>query len=554
MNGAQYLVRRLKDGGVKRVFVLCGNGLNPFLDACLDFKMQVVDVRNEQAAAYMADLTGRFTRRLGVCAVSSGPGHTNALTGLANSWWDGGPMLLISGGSSSDTLGRGHFQEVDQVGMAAPICKHARYIHSVTTLDAELEAALSASLSGRPGPSHLTVPADVLSAEVSEATARHRFHHPLVVEPQGAGDPELVSRAVELLAEAKRPFIIVGSGAFYAQAGGALHRFTGTTHIPILSPIWDRGCVDQPFPQYVGVTTSEVNGAYPLLAKADVVMTIGARVDYRVGYGQPPECAPKVRFIRIDADPTEIGRTVQPDVALVGNPRTVLEQMTEEAGHRGERNHAPWLARVREAHDSSIARWGDWGREREVPVPALRICREVKTVLDETEATFLLDGGNIGRWAHMSMFDRHPSHWMTCGASGVIGWGLPGAIAAKFERPGYPVILLSGDGSAGFTVSEIETALRFKTPYVAVIAHDSAWGIVVDGQAEGRKVASYLGEIRFDRVAEAFGARGIFIEDPDQLGPALRGSIEKDTVTVVHVPTQLGGLGVMEQRRQEPKR
>jgi acetolactate synthase-1/2/3 large subunit len=121
----------------------------------------------------------------------------------------------------------------------------------------------------------------------------------------------------------------------------------------------------------------------------------------------------------------------------------------------------------------------------------------------------LLDGGNIGRWAHMVLFDRHPAHWFTCGASGVVGWGLPGAVAAKMARPDHPLLLLSGDGAAGFTVTEIETALRFGTPYVAVVAHDGAWGIVADGQPEGRCAASKFGEIRFDRIAQALGAQGV---------------------------------------------
>ena len=127
------------------------------------------------------------------------------------------------------------------------------------------------------------------------------------------------------------------------------------------------------------------------------------------------------------------------------------------------------------------------------PLPAIRLCREIKAILDEQDPVFLLDGGSIGRWAHMILFDRHPAHWLTCGASGVVGWGLPGAIAAKLAHPERPVLLLSGDGSAGFTVTEIETALRFHTPYVGVIADDSAWGIVVDGQREDKRIASELG-------------------------------------------------------------
>ena len=174
-------------------------------------------------------------------------------------------------------------------------------------------------------------------------------------------------------------------------------------------------------------------------------------------------------------------------------------------------------------------------------MPGFRICLEMKPFL-VGDTTFLVDGGNIGRWAHTLLYTRHPSHWATCGLSGMIGWGLPGAGLSNLARPGKPVLLLSGDGSAGFTVTEIETALRFGLPYVAVIAHDSAWGIVVEGQDKDREVASRLGEIRFDKVAEALGARGVYVDDPSQLAPAISEGLGLDTVTVIHVPTQLVGV------------
>jgi len=148
----------------------------------------------------------------------------------------------------------------------------------------------------------------------------------------------------------------------------------------------------------------------------------------------------------------------------------------------------------------------------------------------------------------MTLFDRHPAHWFTCGASGAVGWGFSGAVAAKLARPDHPLLLLSGDGAAGFNVTEIETALRFGTPYVAVVAHDGAWGIVADGQNEDRCVASKFGEIRFDRVAQSLGAEGVYIENPEQLAPSIAWGLEQDKVVFIHVPTQLAGVGQWEER------
>ncbi len=571
MNGAQWLVRTLRRRGVERVFALCGNGLNPFLDACLDEQMPVIDVRNEQAAAYvrqaldirrlmqdrrsegellntaayMADAWGRMTGRLGVVAVSSGPGHTNALTGLANAFWDGGPMFLVSGCSPQRTRGLDNFQELDQVGMAAPVCKYAAMVHHIGTLPQQVDAALLLAVSGRPGPVHLTIPVDVFEAQVDEAAPQSLA--PLEVAPRCPGDPALVREAVALMAAAKRPFMVVGSGAFYARAWEPLAEFAHLMDVPIVSHIWDRCCIERPIPQYLGLTNDELNHAMPMLSRADLVLVVGARIDYRLWCGQPPHFPVEAQVVRVDVEPSEIARGRVPDLGIVGDPASVLRQMVEEARRVGCPAHTGWLAEVRAERDRLLNKWAGLGHEDVWPVPSIRICREIKPFLDQ-DVTFLLDGGNIGRWAHMTLFDRHPAHWFTCGASGVVGWGLSGAIAIKMARPDHPLLLLSGDGAAGFNVTEIETALRFGTPYVAVIAHDGAWGIVADGQPEDRRVASQFGEIRFDQVAKALGAEGVYIEDPRQLGPSIAWGLKANTVVVIHVPTQLAGISFWEER------
>jgi acetolactate synthase I/II/III large subunit len=542
MNGAEWLVRTLRERGVEVVFVLCGNGLKPFLDACVDSDLRVVDTRNEQSAAYMADAWGRMTGRLGVVATSAGPGFTNALTGLANAYWDGGPLLLISGCSAAATRGQGHFQELDQVGMAAPVCKYARLVTRADNLVHEVEAAIGAAIHGRPGPVHLTVPVDVWSQPVEAPPAGKP--QPATVQPRSAGDAGMLRAAAEWLAEAKRPFLVVGSGAFYAGAGDALREFAQRTDIPIFSHLWDRGCIEERWPQYVGVTNADLSGAYALLEEADVVMTLGARWDYRLGMrsGVVPAGA---RVIRIDADANELARGRPADLAVAADPRSAVEQLSHSWEAGGARPHTEWLARARAAREALLAKWEPRGREEDFPVSSLRLCREIQPFL-EREITFCLDGGNIGRWAHMLLWNRHPSHWFTCGASGVVGWGIPGAVALKMARPEHPLLLLSGDGSAGFTLGDIETALRFRTPYVAVVAHDGAWGIEADGRPEARRQGTTLGEIRFDRVAQALGARGVFIEHPAQIGPAIEEGLAADTVTFIHVPTQMAGLAYYE--------
>ena len=452
MNGAHWLVKALQRRGVEYVFALCGNGLKPFLDACVDLQMPVIDVRNEQSAAYMADTWGRMTKQIGVVAVSAGPGHTNTLTGLANAFWDGGPMLLISGCATTDTRGMGHFQELDQVGMAAPVCKYARFVDRVDVLEHEFTNALGASFAGRPGPVHLTIPSDVFSAQMPDsALARLQGAPPTIthVNPQAAGDPDLIRDTVEQLCDAERPVIIVGNGAFYADAGDALAQFADLTHIPIFSNMWSRGCIETPLNEYVGTTFGgETNGAFANLAEVDVALVLGAGIDYRLGYGRPPVFSESVRFIRVDVDPNELSKTIEPAIGIVGDPQSVLERMND-VGKSLQWNHQAWLAKVRRSREALLAKWATRGHEDVTPLASIRICREIQPFLDQ-DVTFLLDGGNIGRWAHMVLWNRHPAHWFTCGASGIVGWGVPGAVAAKLARPDKPVLLLSGDGSAGF--------------------------------------------------------------------------------------------------------
>jgi acetolactate synthase-1/2/3 large subunit len=383
----------------------------------------------------------------------------------------------------------------------------------------------------------------VFRAPVDEAALVRGPSAIAAVRPQGTGDENLISQAAEIVGAARRPFIVAGSGMFYADGWDALRDFAQSNDIPIVSHIWDRCCIQEAIPQYVGVTNDELNGAMAELARADVIIFAGARIDYRVGSGRPPAIAADAKIIRLDAEPAEIKRVRLPDVGIVGNPSTVLGQIGVALG---DVSFSSWLETVRAGCDCLIEKWG--GADGETwPLPGFKICQAIKPFLD-SDVTFLLDGGNIGRWAHMLLFDRHPAHWFTCGASGVVGWGLPGAVAAKRARPDHPLLLLSGDGAAGFTIAEIETALRFGTPYVAVIAHDGAWGIVSDGQPEDRCVASHFGEIRYDRVAKALGAEGVYIEDPAQLGPSIERGLASDSVVIIHVPTQLAGVSQWEGR------
>ena len=541
MTGADVLIRDLKEAGVPCIYTLCGNGLEPILTACRRGGMRVIDTRNEQAAAYMADTAGRLTRRPGVVATSSGVAHLNALTGVGNAWFDGSPMLLITGATDSATTGRGNFQDMDSVALSRPICKYAQGVNRVERISPDVREALRIALTGRPGPVHLTIPMDVLRAETRPPSGAGRKTPPLVYRYRTAADLGAVQEAAELLRKAKRPLLVAGSGAFYANAAQELARLAGLLKAPVTVPIWDRGAVEEPIPEFVGVIGS-ASGEPRLLPDADLVILAGARVDYRLGYLEPPAVSKTARIIRIDPDPLEIVQGIHPDVSLSGEVKTVFSQLIRALRSKGHAAPSAWLAEARKRDRAFRKKWMASAPQPAMPPTGRHIVEALRGVVDK-KTFFLVDGGNIGQWVHMAMADRYPERWITCGASGVIGWGIPGAMAVRSLYPEEPILVLSGDGSATFTIAELETATRQGLPFVCVIADDRAWGIVVSNMRKMGKpmVGAKLGPIRFDRVAQGFGACGLRIEDPRELPQAIREGFRADRPTLIHVPIRIGG-------------
>lgn len=543
LTGADILVAELARHGIRWVATLCGNGLNPFYLACKRAGIRLIDTHNEQAAAYIADAYARLTGQLGVCAVSSGVAHCNALTGAANAYFDGAPVLLITGASSGYGARRGVFQEFDQVALAAPICKSASFVTRSTDLAFLTRQAIAAASTGRPGPAHLTVPLDILEGEVVELAdslpARMFPSMRTVVQPE----PELMRQAAKLVSHSQRPLIIAGTGAFYAQAHEEVMEFSEIAAIPIVVPIWDRGVIEEPHPNFLGVVGA-ASGEPRLLADADLVILVGAQADYRIGFLKPPAVQKDLRIIRIDSDPCQLRQGVEPDVAIAASPPLCLREMAEEVKRLGAASsHVAWL-------EESRRRWCLF-RERWIkaplhdrPITGRHIVEAIRPFLTG-DIIFLIDGGNIGQWAHMVLVDHYPGNWITCGASAVVGWGIAGAMAAKLAFPERRVLLLSGDGAFGFTTAELESAVRQGLPFVAVVANDRAWGIVVSGQrqsfGEEGVIASEIGAIRYDEVARAFGANGVRAESAEELQDAIRQGFASGILTVIDVPISVRG-------------
>ena len=540
LTGAELLVSELKQLGVTWISTLCGNGLNPLYVACKKAGVRIVDTHNEQAAAYMADAYARLTGRLAVCAVSSGIAHCNGLTGVANAYFDGAPLLLITGASAGYGAGRGVFQEFDQVALAEPICKSSKLISRADDLSFLVRQAATTALSGRRGPVHLTVPVDVLGSKVDTSFSAKRRD---VKTSLGQAEPRLIAEAVGVIGRAYRPLLIAGTGLFYTGAGAAMMRFSELTAIPIVTPIWDRGVVEKPHPNFLGVIGA-ATGEPKCLEDADLIIMAGARVDYRVGFLTLPKVPEDAYIIRIDVDASELRQGIDPDMSILANPSVAFQQLSEEALLKRVPPHNQWLRETQRRWQAFRSTWIDKPSPNSGPMNGRHIVESIRSLLTE-DVILLIDGGNIGQWAHMVLADHYPSRWLTCGASAVVGWGVPGAMAAKLAFPDRPVLLLSGDGAFGFTVTELESAVRQGLSFVAVVANDSAWGIVVSDQSkkygEEGVIASKSGEIRFDKLAEALGANGFRVEDPKKLTHAIREAFRAERPTVIDVPISVLG-------------
>ena len=453
------------------------------------------------------------------------------MTGVANAHFDGAPMLLVTGCGPTETMGLGHFQDFDQLGMARSLCKYAKLIDRPERIHQYLHGAFSAATMGRPGPVHLTFPLDIQEAEVTIGAVQ--VHRP-VANPQSLPGPMEINRIASMLAESEQPLIVAGSGLFYDQGERALEAFSSTFDVPVVVPIWDRGAVARSLDTFMGVLGAATGGS-DLLADADLILMLGARCDYRVGYLQQPEISDHTAIVRVDSDLRELNQGTGAHVTVHSSPSAFLNDLrTICEGFVPPK--IDWMADARSRKEAFRTRVVSTKRPEE-RCHALDVVEAIGNVLTD-ETTLVIDGGNIGQWAHQVLSDRYPGHWLTCGASGVVGYGIPGAMAARLLDPDRPVILLSGDGASTFTIAELESASRQSLPFVMVLADDEAWGITLTGHEKkyGRGITSELGPIDFVMLGRSLGALGVRVDSPDGIEPAIREALTAPQPTVIHVP------------------
>lgn len=536
VTGSHLIGRALKLEGVRNIFTLAGDHILPVLDVMADMDFRFIDTRHEQAAVHMADAWGRITGQPGVSMYTT-PGFANALPGLAHALHSESPVISISGSADLAELGRGAMQEIDQIGAATPFTKGAWLVHDARRIPDFIARAVRTAFSGRRGPVHLTIPIDVQEQEVSEAEVT--FYQPgeYRAEPRVFADPSLIQQVVQLLHQAQRPLILAGGPAGYATSGELLQRFIELTHLPLMTEDLARGLVPDDHPLCFGFFERGLNRVARLLGEADVVVLLGRKQDYTIGYAQPPAVADATRIIQVDPSMTEIGRNRGVAVGILGDIQAVLEQLMTAAG-RLTWKPLPWLKQLQAEREAQVP-WLDSLSKPGTPMHAMEVHKTLTRFI-RPEDCLCFDGGDFchfGRAFHQASL---PRRWWYVPTLGMLGSALPTALAWKLAYPDSRVVVLTGDGAFGFNAMEFDTAVRHNLPVVAVLGNDAAWGI--DRQIQiglyGRPVATDLLTSRYDQVVRGLGGHGEFVERPEELAPALDRAFASGKPALVNVAVQ----------------
>ena len=525
LTGSEILARALVAQGADTLFFLMGGPMLETESALIRLGVRAIDTHHEQAASYMAHAWGRLKQRPGVCMGCSGPGATNLVTGVANAWADAAPLVAIGGSSPNINQDMDAFQEMDQVGVFRPITKWAQRVLDARRIPELVATAFRQATTGKPGPVYLDLPGDVLGQPVEESRlswpARNK------PAPRSLGDPGAVTEAIALLARSSRPLIIGGSGVWWSDASAAFQQFVEATGIPFYTTPISRGTVPEDH------DLAFLNARVKAFAEADVVLAIGTRFNYVIQFGREPRFAADLKVIHVDINPTELGHNRPADVPIAGDARAVLEQLIAEArGKIDPRRYAAWTGRLRVLDAEKQAESDKTMATDQVPIHPLRLCKEVREFL-RRDAILVVDGQEILNYGRQSIPTYVPGHRLNSGPFGCMGVGLPFGIGAKVAKPDTQVVVLHGDGSYGINAMEIDTAVRHRVPVLAVISNNGGW----TGDPEGNKPGRNLGHLRYDRMAEAFGAHAEYVDKPHEIRPALERAAASGKPAVVNVIT-----------------
>lgn len=541
-NGSEILVRCLQAENVKYLWGYPGGAVLYIYDALYkQDSIQHVLVRHEQAAVHAADGYARATGEVGVALVTSGPGVTNAVTGIATAYMDSIPMVIITGQVPTPAIGLDAFQECDTVGITRPIVKHNFLVKDVRDLALTLKKAFHIARTGRPGPVVVDIPKDV-----SLKTAP--FHYPATVEmrsynPVRKGHGGQIRKAVQLLLAAKRPYIYTGGGVILGNASAELRELVNLLGYPCTNTLMGLGAFPSSDPKFLGMLG--MHGTYEAnmtMQNCDVLLAVGARFDDRV-IGNPAHFASVQRkIVHIDIDPSSISKRVKVDIPIVGDVKDVLQeliaQLKEAQAKPDVHSLSAWWGQINEWRKRECLRYKN---STEVIKPQY-VVDKLWELTKDRDTYITSDVGQHQMWAAQYYRFDEPRRWINSGGLGTMGVGLPYAMGIKLAKPNADVFCITGEGSIQMCIQELSTCSQYKTPVKIVSLNNRYLGMVRQWQEldyQGRYSHSYMDALPdFVKLAEAYGHVGLLIEKPGDVEPALREAIKlKDRTVFLDVRT-----------------
>ncbi|MEM9177049.1 MAG: oxalyl-CoA decarboxylase [Myxococcota bacterium] len=531
IDGNTLIARSLKKQGVEHMFGIVGFPVFGIAAAAQREGIQFVGMRNEQAASYAAGAVGYFTGRPGACLTVSGPGMIHGIAGLANAYENCWPMVLLGGASNSYQEGMGAFQEAPQVELARYYSKYTARPDKAERIPFYCEQAVRTSINGRPGAVYLDFPDDMLSAQVEEDDVTIPDCCP---EPPRTMAPAAdVQRAIDVLRTAERPLVIIGKGAAYSRAEEEVRRFVEAAKLPFLTSPMGKGVVDDEH----ALSVMPARGT--ALQDADVVVLLGARLNWIMHFGLPPRFDANVKTIQVDIHAEEIGRNVPAEVGLCGDIKAVVGQLNAalEAEPFTYASDTPWWSALSEKVTENKAFVQNMMNDDAVPMGYYRVLREIQ---DQAPPGTIIqaEGANTMDISRSVLMHANPRERIDAATFGTMGVGLAQAIAAQVCHPDRKVICVEGDSAFGFSGMEVETACRYRLPIVFVIINNNGIGMGFDALPDDRfqsPAMAYTIEAGYEKMIEGFGGKGYSVRTPDELSASLKQALDDSMPSIINV-------------------